>query len=373
MSNKSNWLERNGGIYAIPYINRELEFSNEKIKLVPRWRLNDIWKDIIKKYKMGLDKNLTTFYENWKELPVEEFDEDKITKTEVSLKELSLGEPFHPIFKYVEEINVDTYNFMDASTDGYIHDIPIIKITDENFGEFRQYTYPHNVSCEEEISEKYGDFSENIREYMILVLLQRVNMLSMKYKDLLSSSQDLNCVGPNALNTFIRGIRSKRLSTLAFSKNIGIASTEETDKMTSQKSLKEISRRINKLFMDPKSCLIATNEKKRVFKEFHELFESMGCELLYIPGESPISSIVVNDFIHRERDGRFEIYLCKEGKIINRKKAVNNRNSFILATSKILESINNDPDGHYLMLIGFVNYYNRIEMGIPSSIEEFME
>lgn len=371
MSNKSNWLERNDGIYAIPYINRELEFSNEKMKLVPRWRLNDIWKDIIKKYKMGLDKNLTPFYENWKELPVEEFVEKEISKTEVSLKELSLGEIL-PILKYVEEVNEDASIFMDGSMDGYIHNIPVIKVTDENFGDLRPYTYPH-YGHDEEISEKYGDFSENIRAYMIIILLQRVNMLSMKYNNLLGSAQDLNCVGPNSMNAFIRGINLRRLSTLTFSKNIGIPDTEGTDKMTSQKSLKEVSHKIHKLFMDPRSALITSAEKKRVFKEFRELFEDTGCELLFIPGEFPISSVVANDFIHHERDGRFEIYLCKEGKIINRKKAVNNRNSFILATSKILDAINDDPDGHYLMLIGFVNYYSAREAGITSSEAELMK
>lgn len=349
-------LEKNGGTYAVPLIGRDLMFTASHFKFVRKCDLENIWKGIIKRYRMALDKYLSPVYEDWDKLPIDEIDVNNENDLRKNLN-------------HCVDMNVDTTNFMDSDMNvGRINSVPVVRISNTNLDLLRKYSFQYDI--EDEI-EFYGDFEKNLHDYLILALLQRVNLISLKQKDLLNCyTSELNCVGPKSLNEFILGLNSKRLSIITFAKNIGInPKKDEADVITPQKSLKEVCNKIRKLLMDPKS----PTDKKSAFKDFVRIFEEHNCELLYNPQNSPISTIVVNDFTYNERDGRFELYLCKDGKVISRKKALNNHNSYILAIYKMLEKVNNDPDGHYLLMVGFINYFTPKEMGIASTAEEFME
>ena len=352
MSNSSNWLDRNGGLYAMPVLTRALTFSRRHLELIPIWKIDDMWKDIIKKYKMGLNKELSPILKDWESLPVEDF-----SKIENDYK---IGKYELPIFNYVEEMNDDKFDFLcinDNEGGGMIHSIPLMKVSETSHDLLHKYIILYDSNKKKE----YGDFETNLRDYLNLILLQRVDYISLKYRKI-NEIQDLNYIDPESLNEFIRDIREERLSTIAFAKNIAKdENADNKDIMTSEKSIKATCNEILRICADPGSI----RAKKRAFDAFDKALK--GCEVIYNPCGLPISSVVVNDFIYREHDGRFELYLCKGDKVISRKKAVNNRNSYILAMSKMMKKVNDDPDGHYLLIIGFINYFTPKELEIMKS------
>ena len=352
MSNKSDWMGRNGGLYAMPMLNSSLNFSKRYLHLIPIWKIDDIWKDIVKKYKMGLNKELSPILKDWERLPVEDF-----SKIENDYK---IGKYELPIFNYAEEMNDDKFDFLcinDKEEEGLIHSIPLMKVSETSHDLLHTYVILYDSNKKKE----YGDFETNLRDYLILILLQRVDYISLKYKNI-KDIQNLNYIDRESLNGFICDIREERLSTITFVKNIvKDENVNNKDSMTSAKSLKPTCNEILRICTDPSS----RRAKKRAFDAFDNALKE--CKVIYNPCGLPISSIVVNDFIYREPDGRFEMYLCKEGKVINRKKAVNNRNSYILAMNKMLEKVNDDPDGHYLLIVGFINYFTPKELEIMKS------
>lgn len=352
MNHKSNnWLNRNGGIYAMPMLSTSLNFSKRYLEIIPFWKIDNIWKDIIKKYKMGLNKELGPILKDWESLPVEDFSEIE--------EDYKIGKYDLPIFNYSEEMNDDKFDFLciqDKEEEGMIHSIPLIKVTDENFKELHK----HVILYDREKKAEYGDFEKNLRDYMLLILLQRIDYISLKYKNI-KDIQDLNYIDPETLNWFIRDIREERLSTITFAKNIAKDENADKDTITSAKSLKATCNEILRICSDPSS----RRAKKRAFDAFDKALKE--CEVIYNPCGLPISSVAVNDFIYREPDGRFEMYLCKNGKVVSRKKALNNRNSYILAMNKMMEKVNDDPDGHYLLIIGFINYFTPKELEIMKS------